>query len=123
GDENIDEELIEHRLLSATALMRTEMNRAHIDYENPSDELRVALVDVCCSVANRLIPRDDKPHGVTQMATTAGSYSEQFTFSNTYGTPKLLPSELSLLGIGGSTGRMLHPEVNPKMRWWHDNWC
>ena len=55
----------------------------------------------CRSVANRLVPTgSDVPVGVTQMSTTAGVYSQTMSYTPSYGLPKLLPSELDMLGIG-----------------------
>ena len=101
--------VLEECLLDASAAIRMALDKARIDYSNPSDDLSYRLMSTCRSVANRIMPRDtDTPAGVTQRSQTAGSYNETISYTPIYSTPKLLPSELSMLGLGG-TGRMLHP--------------
>ena len=98
-----DEEVLEQCLLSVTDTMMSEMDAAGIDYAEPSERFAWRLMDICRTVANRIMPVDSEGvmQGVTQMSTTAGPYSQQFTFAASYGTPKLLPSELKRLGVGG----------------------
>lgn len=89
-------------LEDASAAMRAALERHQVDFSEPTEDFADRLMRVCRSVANRILPEDSEGvmQGVTQMSTTAGPYSQQFTFATSYGTPKLLPSELSLLGIG-----------------------
>ena len=88
-----DEEVLEQCLLSVTDTMMSEMDAAGIDYAEPSERFAWRLMDICRTVANRIMPVDSEGvmQGVTQMSTTAGPYSQQFTFAASYGTPKLLP--------------------------------
>lgn len=106
-----DEGLLAECLADASAAIRSALDRRSVDYYDPSEDLADRLMRVCRSVANRLMPEDNGQvlQGVTQMGVTAGSYSEQYTFQSSYGTPKLLPSELDMLGVGGSGGRVLLP--------------
>lgn len=108
-----DEDVLAECLADASAAIRAALDKAGIGYSEPSEDLSDRLMRVCRSVANRVLPEDSEGvmQGVTQMSTAAGPYSQQFTFAASYGTPKLLPSELALLGIGGTRGRMLHPEI------------
>lgn len=97
-----DEDVLQECLADASAAIRAALD-GKVDYSEPSEDLADRLMRVCRSVANRILPEDGEGvmQGVTQMSTTAGPYSQQFTFAASYGTPKLLPSELSLLGVGG----------------------
>lgn len=73
----------------------------HIDSAHP---LRDNAMRACRSMAHRIMPDEgaaDIPIGVTQASFTAGPYNQQYTFAQTYGTPKLTDFEKSLLGIGG----------------------
>ena len=108
-----DRDILLECLKDASAAMRSAMARAGVDWSDPSEDFSDRLMRVCRSVANRILPEDSEGvmQGVTQMSTTAGPYSQQFTFAASYGTPKLLPSELSLLGVVGGKGRILHPEI------------
>ena len=97
-----DTALLSECLDDASAAMRARLDAAGVDYSDPSDDYADRLMRVCRSVANRLMPSGDTlMQGATQVSTTAGPFSQQFTFGSPYGTAKLLPSELDLLGIGG----------------------
>ena len=94
--------VLEECLSDASAAIRLALDSHEIDYSDPSGEFATNLMRVCRSVANRIMPAgSDVPAGVTQMSTTAGPYSETLSYTPSYGLPKLLPSEMSLLGIGG----------------------
>lgn len=97
-----DEGLLSECLDDASAAIRLAASRAQLDVSDPDEDLADRLMRVCRSVANRLMPAGDSQvmQGVTQMGVTAGSYTEQYTFQSSYGTAKLLPSELDMLGIG-----------------------
>lgn len=78
------------------------LGKRGIDYADPDDELAERMMRTCRAVANRLVPAgSDVPVGVTQMALTAGSYNQTVSYTPSYGLPKLLPSELAMLGLGG----------------------
>lgn len=83
----------------ATAAINVALDEAGIDYSSPSADFADRLMRVCRSMANRIMPTASIPGGVTQATMTGGPYSQGWTFSAPYGTPKLLPSELKLLGI------------------------
>lgn len=103
--------MLEACLEDATAAIMARLDRAHIDYSDPSEGFADRLMRVCRSVANRIMPSGgDIPVGVTQASMTAVGFTESMSFTPSYGTPKLLPSELAMLGISGAgTGRVLYP--------------
>ena len=122
-----DDDILEECLKDASVAIRVALDKAGVSYENPSEDFADRLMRACRSVANRILPsnNDNYMAGVTQMSTTAGPYSQQYTFSGTYGTPKLVQSELDLLGIGtGSKGRtLMYKHANLwRGRYWHDTW-
>ena len=97
-----DAAMLSECLDDASAAIKAALDPLGIDYEDPDEELADRLMRVCRSVANRIMPTGSEfPAGVTQSSVTAGPYSQTMSFSPSYGTPKLLPRELSMLGIGG----------------------
>lgn len=98
------DEVLTECLMDATLAIMAALDNAHVDYSDPSEDFAERLMRVCRSMANRLVPSGgtDVPVGVTQMGMTAGPYQRSFTFAQSYGIPKMLPSELSMLGIGAS---------------------
>lgn len=70
---------------------------------SPEDMDAGLLSMVCCDVAARVLYQSPLGAGmdVSQMSTTVGSISEQFTFSNSGGNMRLLKSDLKNLGISG----------------------
>lgn len=96
-----DEEKLLERLGDASALMRVKLSKAHIDYEDPSEDFADRLMRVCRSMTNRIMPSDDSsiPVGATQVSQTAGPFSQQYTISPGYSSPKMLESECDMLGI------------------------
>jgi hypothetical protein len=93
-------------LESATASIAEALDKAGIDWANPSESLSFRMMDVCRSVANRILPQEgtvDIPQGVTQTSITAVGFQQSYSFSPSYGVARLLPSELDLLGIGGGS--------------------
>ena len=104
-------EMLEACLLDATAAIMARLDKAHIDYSDPSEDFEYRLMSVCRSMANRIMPSgSDIPAGVTQASMTAVGFTESMSFTPSYGTPKPLPSELAMLGISGAgTGRVLYP--------------
>ena len=94
--------MLETCLMDATYAIAGVLDARGVDYSDPSEDFEYRLMSVCRSVANRIMPSGaDVPVGVTQMSTTAGSYSQTLSYTPSYGVPKLLPSELAMLGIGG----------------------
>ena len=90
-----------------TAQICAELDAHDIDYTDPSTSFTDRLMRVCRSMANRIMPSEgdsDLPVGVTQMSETAGPYNAQYTFGVAYGTPRLMPSEARMLGIGARVG-------------------
>lgn len=107
-----DKSMLGQCLEDATAAIRAEFARRHVDIsERLKDELFAdACMRVCRSVANRIMPSGvDVPLGASSVAETDGPYSRTVSYAPAYGLPKLLPSELSMLGLGGGRagwGRM-----------------
>ena len=94
-------------LEDCTAQICAELDAREIDYDDPSESFTDRLMRVCRSMANRVMPAsggEDVPVGVSQMSETTGPYSMQYTFATSYGTPKMLPSEMRMLGIGARVG-------------------
>ena len=97
--------MLQECLDDCTATINAELSRRGIDYSDPSDEFASRLMRACRSMAHRVMPREgeaDMPVGATQMSRTAGPYSEQYTLSTTYDTPKVTDDEKQLLGIAGA---------------------
>lgn len=94
--------MLEECLMDATLAIVDVLGRRGIDYADPTEELAERMMRTCRAVANRLMPAGtDVPVGVTQAAITAGSYNQTVSYTPSYGLPKLLPSELDMLGLGG----------------------
>ena len=107
-----DETVLQECLDDCTDVIDVELDRHGVSHADPSTEFGARLMRVCRSMANRVMPAiggSDIPVGATQASFTAGPYNQQFTMSAPYGTPRMLPSEMALLGIGGARigcGRM-----------------
>ena len=98
--EVIDESTLQECLEDCTAVICARLDRAGIDYSSPSEDYADRLMRVCRSMAYRIAPDESfVPPGVTQASMNAGGFSQSMTFSSYYGTPKILPSEMVLLGI------------------------
>ena len=99
-----DESMLQECLDDCTAVICARLDRAGIDYSSPSEEYADRLMRVCRSMAYRIAPDDSfLPAGVTQASMSAAGFSQSMTFSSVYGTPKIMPSELDLLGIPSSS--------------------
>lgn len=97
-------ETLQACLDDASAAIANALESRGIAWDEPSEELEDRMMRACRSVASRILPQDeslDLPVGLTQATMGAGSYTRSYSFSGSYGTPKLLPSELDMLGIGG----------------------
>lgn len=100
-----DAALLAACLEDASDAMDAEMERGGVDASKlPAARLR----RVCRQVAHRLMPSETgtggatipgAPSGVTSTSTTMGPFSQQLTFSQPYGTPRLQRDELTALGI------------------------
>ena len=111
-------EVLEECLMDATMAIVKVLDRKGVSYADPDEQFAYRLMSVCRSVANRIMP-SDMPVGATQFSMTAGPYAQTTSYSPTYGLPKLLKSELDMLGfLGGSIGfarpayGRLEPEVD-----------
>src|SRR5574344_911468 len=99
-----DASMLQECLDDCTAVICARLDRAGIDYSSPSEEYADRLMRVCRSMAYRIAPDDSfLPAGVTQASMRAVGFSQSMTFSSVYGTPKIMPSELELLGISSSS--------------------
>lgn len=100
-------DMLEECLKDCTASINEALDKRGIDHADPSEDFAYRLMSVCRSMANRVMPQggaSDVPVGVESMTATAGPYSRTYSFAATYGIPKPLPSELSMLGIGPRIG-------------------
>ena len=106
-----DTGMLSECLDDASAAIRIALTKAHVDCDNPSEDLADRMMRACRSIANRIMPSgSDVPVGVTQESMTAVGFTHSMSYTPSYGTPKLLQSELDLLGIsGGGKGRVLYP--------------
>lgn len=99
-----DRAILAECLDDASAAIRAEFANRHMDIaKRLEDEMFAdACMRVCRSVANRIMPGGvDVPLGASSVAETDGPYSLTVSYAPSYGLPKLLPSELSMLGLGG----------------------
>lgn len=95
-----DETMLTACLEDASAVIDAKLDACGIDPCDGGEEYADRLMRVCRSMANRIMPNGANiPQGATGATITGGPYSESFTFSTTYGTPKMLPSEMDLLGL------------------------
>ena len=111
-------EVLEECLMDATMAISEVLDSKGVSYDDPDEQFAYRLMSVCRSVANRIMP-SDMPMGATQFSMTAGPYTQTTSYSPTYGLPRLLKSELDMLGfLGGSIGfarpayGRLEPEVD-----------
>ena len=105
------DDMLDECLKDATLAIADALGRRGIDYANPSEELAERMMSTCRSVANRILPSGaDIPLGVTQASMTAGPYTQTLSYTPTSGTPKLLPSDLRMLGIGGARIGFAQPD-------------
>lgn len=98
-----DTAILTECLADATAVIAARLDQAGIDYTTPDADYSDRLMRVCRSMANRVMPSPTIPAGVTQATITAGPYSQGYTYATPYGTPRMLPSELALLGLSSSS--------------------
>lgn len=103
-----DEEvpIAESLLVDASIVLASEFDRAHKSYENPDDVTLSALKMVCCAMVKRVMAVGDESIGTTQIGTTAGSFSQQRTYSQQAGDLYLRDMERRLLGIPKSRVRI-----------------
>jgi len=112
------DEVLGQCLMDATMAIAEVLDRKGVSYADHDEQFAYRLMSVCRSVANRILP-SDVPVGTTQFSMTAGPYTQTTSYTPTYGLPKLLKSELDMLGVGGGSigfarpayGR-LEPEVD-----------
>ena len=95
---------VEECLLSATSVMMDALDKAQIDYSEPDEKFAYALMDVCRSIANRIMPQQNFgiPSGATSASMGAVGFSESYSVDAPYGSPKLRTDEKRRLGIGAS---------------------
>lgn len=104
-----DTSMLQECLDDASAAINAALDRAGIDYTQPSEDFSDRLMRVCRSMANRVMPTDnDIPQNVTSMSMGAVGFSESYNFATTYGTPKLIKSDYEMLGISSTRYRSIH---------------
>jgi len=110
-----DADMLAAKLDDSSIYMMQLMNKHGISYDDPDELFEAALVSVCCSVTNRIMPSAAPMavDGLTSYSqTSAAGYSESFGFSTTYSTPKLNDMELELLGIATQRIGYLQPSLD-----------
>ena len=102
----VGDAMLDECLEDASTAIDVALEGAGIDVSDVSEDMEDRMMRVCRSVANRMVPAGtDVPVGVTQASITAVGFTQSYSYGTTYGTPKLLKSELALLGISGSAYR------------------
>ena len=105
-----DTAMLTECLEDASVAIDVALDSFNIDHSNPSEDFADRLMRVCRSVANRIMPSDGADaymQDAKSMSITAGPYTQSYSFGTSYGTPKLLKSELAMLGISGSKYRCI----------------
>lgn len=93
----------EAKLTDASALISALLKKSGVAIDDSDDEQAEALRYVTCSMVIRSMSAGEyDAFGVTNQTTTAGPYSQTFTFSNPSGDMYLTRLEKSLLGINTS---------------------
>lgn len=89
-------------LEDATAAIDATLAERGIDPATMGEDMADRCMRVCRSVANRILPQAgaDMPPGVTSASISAVGFQQTYSFGATYATPRLLPSELYMLGLG-----------------------
>ena len=96
-----EEELRAADLLErASSMMRLEMGRSGVPWEDPSPDLALALSTVCMDVVRRAMDLPDGMTGVDTWSQGAVGYSESFKYANPGGDLFLKASERRALGMG-----------------------
>lgn len=101
---DMDDARLEAWLEDATGMMSDEMDKAHVDYYEPTDSMAARLMRICRDCVHRAIGDGSDasmgiPMGATQASMAAGGYSESFTMGNPYGDLFLREPERKALGI------------------------
>lgn len=95
-----EEELRAADLLErASSMMRLEMGRSGVPWEDPSPDLALALSTVCMDVVRRAMDLPDGMAGVDTWSQGAVGYSESFKYANPGGDLFLKASERRALGM------------------------
>lgn len=96
-----DEEkpIAESLLLDASIILAREFERAGKSLDDTDELTLSALKMVCCAMVKRVMAVSDDAIGITQIGTTAGSFSQQRTYSQQAGDLYLRDLERNLLGI------------------------
>lgn len=98
-------ERAEALLEDAAVLIESEMRAAHIRVNKKDKFQESALKIVSCSVVKRVLA-SSQDGDYSQISRTAGSFNEQFTFSNPSGDMYLTAREKSMLGITQGRSRI-----------------
>ena len=93
----------EVKLGDASALLSALLKKSGVTVDTSDEEQLKTLKYVCCSMVIRAMSSGESDtFGLTNQTTTAGPYSQTFTFSNPSGDMYLTRLEKSLLGINTS---------------------
>ena len=103
-DTDMDADRLAEWLADASDMMADEMDKAGVDYADPSEDFAHRLMRVCRDMVHRAVGDGTDaamsiPSGVTQASMAAGGYSESFTIGNPYGDLYLKDRERAALGI------------------------
>lgn len=101
-------------LADASDIMAAEMDRAGVDYSEPSETFVARLARICRDMVHRAVGDGTAsalsiPFGATQASMAAGGYSESFTIGNPYGDLYMKASERRDLGIGSGGFAVARP--------------
>lgn len=99
-----DADQLHECLMDSTRSLATAISRRGLDPDGFDADL---LMQACRQMTRRCVPDGDGadiPVGATQASFTAGPYTQQFTMSTPYSSPRVTEDELSLLGIGAGIG-------------------
>lgn len=96
-----DMDILLEVLKDATREISAALERAGIDYENPSELFAENLMQVCRSMAFRSVGTSEvsTPFGATQFSQGVGDFSQSFSFKNPYGEVYISKAERRLLGL------------------------
>lgn len=90
----------EDLLSRASAMMRLEMGRSGVPWEDPGPDLAAVMSTVCMDVVRRAMDVPEGMGGVDTYSQGAVGYSESFKYANPGGDLFLKASERRALGIG-----------------------
>lgn len=96
-------------LLDASVHLKTLLNRRYSEDYTPDELMSENLKMVCCAIVMRSMNVRTGFFGMSQVSTTAGSYSQSYTPINSSGDMRLTAEELKLLGLKGAKCGFVYP--------------